>query len=85
MNARWRILNRAIDIHIKHVPNVIITCSVIHNFCEKQKVSVHPVLAENIIIEERRSENKVDKLNSYTTAAGGKIRETLTDYFKEFM
>ena len=47
-----------------------------HNFCEKQKISVDSVVVENII-EERRNANKVYKLNSYTAAAGEKVRETL--------
>ena len=85
LKARWRILNRAMDIHVKHVPSVILACFVLHNYYEKQNVSVDPVVIENIIIEERRNVNKIDKLNSYTTAAGGKVRDTLTDYFKEFM
>ena len=77
-----RILIRAIDIHLKYVPNIMFACFTLHNICEKQKVSVDPVVFENIIIEERRNANKVDKLNSYTIAARGKVRETLTDYFK---
>jgi len=85
LKARWRILNRAMDIHIKHVPNVILACFVLHNYCEKQKVPVDPVLIENIIIEEHRYVNTIDRLNSYNTTAGGKVRDTLTDYFKEFM
>ena len=39
-----RILNRDIDIHIKYAPNVIFACFALPNFCEKQKVSVDPVL-----------------------------------------
>ena len=55
-----------------------------HNFCEKQKISVDSVVVENII-EERRNANKVYKLNSYTTAAGEKVRETLNRiYVKVF-
>ena len=44
LKARWRILNRVIDIHMKHVPNVVFTCFVLHIYCVKQKVSVDPVV-----------------------------------------
>ena len=29
--------------------------------------------------------NKIDKLNSYTTTVGNKVRETITEHFKECM
>ena len=54
-------------------------------FVKNKKFPVDPVIVAKINIEERRNANKVDKLNSYTIAAGGKVRETLTDYFMEFM
>ena len=85
LKTTWRVLNRAIDVHIKHVPNVIFAYFVLHDNFEKQTISVDLVVVENIIIEERRNGNKVDKINSYTAATGGKVRETLIDYYKEFM
>ena len=42
-------------------------------FVKNEKFPVDPVMVENINIEERRNANKVDK------------RETLIDYFMEFM
>ena len=57
----------------------------LHNYCEKHKISVDSKVVEDVMIEERRIVDKIDKLNSYTTTAGGKVRDTLTDYFKEFM
>ena len=48
-------------------------------------VFVDLVVVENIIIKERGNAKKVYKLKSYTTAAGGKVREKITDYFKELM
>lgn len=57
--ARWRILNRATNNYMKLVPDVIFTQFVVHNFCEKQKVSVDPLAVENFIIKERRNGNKL--------------------------
>ena len=44
---------------MKLVPDVIFTQVVVHNFCEKQKVSVDPLEFENFIIKERRNGNKL--------------------------
>ena len=85
LKARWRILNRTMDLQVKYVPNVMLACFALHNYCEKHKISVDSKVVEDVMIEERRIVDKIDKLNSYTTTAGGKARDTLTDYFKEFM
>ena len=33
LKARWRILMRPIDIDIQHVPSLIHTCFILHNYC----------------------------------------------------
>ena len=68
---------------MKNISNIILSCFVLHNCCEKRHVSVDQTLNEKIVIEEQRFVNKIDKLNSYTTTVGSKVRETITDYFKE--
>ena len=83
LKARWRILTRPIDVNVKNVPSIILSCFVLHNYCEKRNVSVDQTSSENIVIEERRFVNKIDKLISYTTTVRIKVKETITDYFKE--
>lgn len=34
LKARWRWLSKKIDMHTKHIPNVILSCCVLHNICE---------------------------------------------------
>ena len=70
LKARWRILLRPINVHVMNVPNIILSCLIIHNYCEKRHVSVDQTSTENIVIEERRFMNKIDKLNSCTTTVG---------------
>lgn len=85
LKARWRILMRPMDIPVDKLPNIIYACFVLHNFCEEAKVEVDGNMVEKIIQEERRFKLHSDKLNSYTSLAGRKVRETVTKYFKEYL
>ena len=83
LKARWRILLQSIDVNTENVPNIMLSCFVLHNYCEKRHVSVNQTSSKNIVIAERRFVNKIDKLNSYATTVGNKVRETITNYFKK--
>ena len=85
LKARWRILLlRPMDIPVQKLPNVIIACFVLHNFFGRQKTDVNIALVEEIILKQR-STTIIDKMNSYTTPMGRKIRNTITSYFKEYL
>ena len=83
--ARWRILMRPTDMPVSHLPNVIFACFVLYNFCERENVDVCKQVVEQVIQEERSGIIKVDKLNSYTTPIGTKVRNLITAYFKEYL
>ena len=34
LKARWRRLNKKIEMHVDNVPNVILACCILHNVCE---------------------------------------------------
>ncbi|XP_057310515.1 putative nuclease HARBI1 [Hydractinia symbiolongicarpus] len=85
LKARWRILNHAMDLQVKHVPNAILACFALHNFCEIEKSFVDPKVVEELALKDRSLVNTVDKLNSYTTTSGTRVRDTLANYFKEFL
>ena len=85
LKARWRILQRPLDIPIKLTPKVIYACFVLHNYCEQRKVDVDSNLVEQIINAERRNVAKADKIYSSTTTAGVKVRDTIADYFKQYL
>lgn len=84
LKARWRILMRPMDIPVKDLPNVIFACFVLHNFCERGNVDFDKRLVQQVIQEERGN-IKIDKLNSYTTPLGAKVRNLITTYFKEYL
>ena len=85
LKARWRILLRPIDIPVEKLLNIIYACFVLHNFCEEAKGEVDAYLVEKIAQEERRAKLSVDKLNSYTSLAGRKVKETIISFFKEYL
>ena len=85
LKARWRILLRPMDIPVENLPNVIFACFVLHNFCERQKVEVEATLVESIMQEERFTATKVDPINSYTTTSGREVRDSITNYFNEYL
>ena len=68
---------------MKNVPNITLSCLIIHNYCEKRHLSADQTSSENIVIEEQHFMNKIDKLNSCTTTVGNKVRETIAEYLKE--
>lgn len=85
LKARWRILLRPIDIPVEKLLNIIYACFVLHNFCEEANGEVDAYLVEKIAQEERRAKLSVDKLNSYTSLAGRKVKETIISFFKEYL
>ena len=74
---------QSIDVTVKNVPNIILSCFLLYSYCEKRHVSVDQTSSENIVIEQRPFVNKIDKLNSYKTTVGNKVKETITDFFKK--
>ena len=53
-------------------------------YCEQQKTDFDLQLVEQIIMEEQaQSSLRMDKINSYTTTLGRKVRDTITTSFKE--
>ena len=85
LKARWRILSRPMDIPVEYLPNVIFGCFVLHNYCERRKCEVDTALVEQVILEERKYNPKIDKSSSYNTPLGKRVRETIADYFKEYL
>ena len=75
---------RPMDIPVSHLPNVIFACFVLHNFCERGKEDVDLRVVEQVIQEERGL-IKVNKLNSYATPMGARVRNIITTYFNEYL
>ena len=41
LKGRWRILNRPLDIDIDFAPTIIMSCFILHNYCEQRNISLN--------------------------------------------
>ena len=82
LKARWAILTREIDFKLKTIPKLVYTCSVLHNFCEKNNVTVDQDAINNQIefIQKNETElqNIPDPIYSYNEEERIIVRATLT-------
>jgi len=85
LKARWRILQRPIDIPIEMLPNIVYTCFVLHNYCEKNHCDVDKSQAETIAIQEKSYPSTPDKTFSCITPEGGKVRDTIAEFFNQYL
>ena len=88
LKARWRILNRSIDVDLDTAINLMYSCFVLHNFCEMHKEDLSNEIVKNTIVNERRCQNckhhnQIDKLYSYNSARGKQIRETIAEFLND--
>ena len=83
--ARWRLLIRQMDLKLEDILDIVLTCFVLHNFCEEQ--NIEPVLADmdRFIIMERVNAPTKDIVYRYNTKDGGAIRDATTRYFAEYL
>ena len=72
--ARWRRLNKKIDMHIDNVPNVILACCILHNVCEIHNDDFN----EEWLDDEQPDDTHVSTSNE----GGGTVRELLVNYFE---
>ena len=85
LKARWRILLRPMDLKLEDIPDIILACFVLHNFCEER--NIEPILADmdRVIIMECGNAPTKDIVYTYNTKDGGAIRAAITRYFAEYL
>ena len=83
LKARWRILQKPLDVKLDDVPNLVYSCFVLHNFCERKTSDVFHE-TEKIVAQERGQQSSMDRNYSYFTSEGGKVRDSIAKYFNEF-
>ena len=76
LKARWRRLNKKIDMHVGNVPNVILSCCILHNICE-----VHGDMFNEEWLEDLELEQPENSTSATTTQDGGTVRDLLVNYF----
>ena len=75
LKARWRILNRVVDVGLNFVTTLVYACFVLHNFCEINNCDLNNKVINKQIGDERQTQcfgyhEKLDKLYSYSLARG---------------
>lgn len=86
LKARWQILTVPIRFKLEDVPLIILSCFVLHNWCEKQKV-----LIDDNVLQRQSQQNRlmqstsIDRRFTYSLAEGKAVRDIIKDYFNEHM
>ena len=88
LKARWRILNRTMDVDLEFATSMIYTCFVLHNYCEINNVDIHNDLVQRALLSEQRIQccdhhNRVDKLYSYNSSRGMHVRDSVAQYIND--
>ena len=82
LKARWRILNRPMDLAIEHVPSIVYACFVLHNFCESRKASIYQEAVNKEINNEQVMQDchhhqGQGQIHSYNSANGALVRDVI--------
>ena len=90
LKARWRILNRVVDVDLNFVTTLVYACFVLHNFREINNCDSNNTVINKQIGYEKQTQccghhEKLDKLYSYSSARRRKVREALSEYLYENM
>ena len=82
LKARWSVLTKQIDLKLEHLPVIIYSCFVLHNYCEQNKIGIDQKLLENqmLLNEEYEDHNPVIKCSN--NDGGDVVRNVLTTYIK---
>ena len=88
LKARWRILNRAVDVDLNMAVEMIYSCFVLHNFCEINNEFLDPEAVQIQMNVDQRCQScdhhsKIDRLYSYNTQHGKQVRDVLSEYLHE--
>lgn len=84
LKARWQILTMPIRFKLEDVPLIILSCFVLHNWCEQHKIVVdESVLQQQIQKNRLMKSTSIDRRFTYSLAEGRKVRDIIKDYFTE--
>ena len=90
LKARWRILNRPLDIAIDYIPNLVFACFILHNFCESRKAVVNLECVNMQVISEKDKQNCThhgaqERVHSYNSTKSALVRDCFKKYFAKFV
>lgn len=85
LKARWRILNRPLDVDLGFAVEMTYTCFILHNFCQlnNNELSNEAVQAQRIIEQRCQSckhHTQFDHLYSYNSQRGKMVRDSISQF-----
>ena len=86
LKARWQILNRRVDLKFEHLPELVYSCLLLHNFCEVNGVDIDDDHVRQQIEYDKEIQPNVapDRIFSYNSA-GVRVRDIITKYINEHL
>lgn len=78
---------KALDIGLKDVPNMVYACFVLHNICEINGMTVDEEDVQRQIARDREVQPLTlpDRLYNFNSAEGVHVRNIITRVFKEYL
>ena len=85
LKERWPILSVPLNFKLQEVPVIIITCFVLHNWCEEHNVGIDDAAVIDQIQRDREMlpSRTNDRRYTLTSSEGRKIRDIIKDYLSE--
>ena len=84
LKARWGILTKKVDLKLEHVPIVVFSCFILHNYYEQEKSDIEKQLVKVKIEVMKKNEetfrNVPDPVFSFNSGEGQIVGECLTSY-----
>lgn len=87
LKARWQILTRPMDMKLENIPQIIYSCFVLHNFCEMNGMQMDDEqIKMQVAFDKEQGPNlEPDRIFSYNSSEGERIRHAITVYIKEHL
>lgn len=82
LKARWRTIQKRIDLHHKFAPSVIAACCTLHNILETRKNHVNATWLMDLRDAERQFEQPDEYEDAHPEAE--LVRDTLKDFLADF-
>lgn len=87
IKERWQMLNKPIDLKLEHVPQIVYSCFVLHNFCEINGTRLDDDHVQRQIELDKQVQPNVapDRFFSYNSVDGERVRNVIIAYIKEHL
>ena len=83
LKARWSCLRRAMDINMKDLPAVIMTCFILHNVCEIHSEQIQSTALDAAKAYDAHFQPPTE-VNNYRTASSETSGKNICQIFKTF-